>query len=236
MARKLVFLLFVIPLLTYSQQLELAALTVDPELADGADSVLRHEEITLDLSDEGKLRTTISRLVTVYNKSGLSDVKAYAGYDNNTKVLDIQAIIYTLTGVEKDKIKKRDFKDVSAVSGGTLYADSRVLYLDYTPTSYPFTIQFNSETLSETTAFLWPWMPVSRYASGTEYSKFTIIHNPEDTLRVKETNLEEFGITKEETSGRTTWIARNLEPVTFEYKSKGLEQRVPRVKCCLDKF
>ena len=35
MARKLVFLLFVIPLLTYSQQLELAALTVDPELADG---------------------------------------------------------------------------------------------------------------------------------------------------------------------------------------------------------
>ena len=236
MARKLVFLLFVIPLLTYSQQLELAALTVDPELADGADSVLRHEEITLDLSDEGKLRTTISRLVTVYNKSGLSDVKAYAGYDNNTKVLDIQAIIYTLTGVEKDKIKKRDFKDVSAVSGGTLYADSRVLYLDYTPTSYPFTIQFNSETLSETTAFLWPWMPVSRYASGTEYSKFTIIHNPEDTLRVKETNLEEFGITKEETSGRTTWIARNLEPVTFEYKSKGLEQRVPRVKCFFDKF
>ncbi|MFD2828581.1 DUF3857 domain-containing protein [Leeuwenhoekiella polynyae] len=236
MARKLIFLLFVIPLLTHSQQLELSALTVDPELSDGADSVLRHEEITFDLSDKGKLRTTISRLVTVYNKAGLSDVKAYAGYDNNSKVSDIEAVIYTGTGVEKDKIKKRDFKDVSAVSGGTLYADSRVLYLDYTPTSYPFTIQFNSETLSETTAFLWPWMPVSRYASGTEYSKFTIIHDPEDTLHVKETNLEKFGITKEETPGKTTWIAKNIEPVTFEYRSKGLDERVPRVKCFFDRF
>ncbi|RXG14020.1 putative protein DUF3857 [Leeuwenhoekiella aestuarii] len=236
MARKLIFLLFVIPLLTHSQQLELSALTVDPELSDGADSVLRHEEITFDLSDEGKLRTTISRLVTVYNKAGLSDVKAYAGYDNNSKVSGIEAVIYTVTGVEKDKFKKRDFKDVSAVSGGTLYADSRVLYLDYTPTSYPFTIQFNSERVSETTAFLWPWMPVSRYASGTEYSKFTIIHNPEDTLHIKETNLEKFGITKEETPGKTTWVAKNLEPVTFEYRSKGLDERVPRVKCFFDKF
>ena len=236
MARKLLFLLFVIPLLTYSQQLERSALTVSAELSEGADSVLRHEEITLDLSDKGKLITTISRLVTVYNKAGLSDVQAYARYDNNSKVSDIEAVIYTVTGVEKDKIKKRDFKDISAVSGGTLYADSRVLYLDYTPTSYPFTIQFDSKTVSETTAFLWPWMPVSRYASGTEYSKFTIVHNPEDTLRVKETNLKEFGVSKIQEPGKTTWIAENIEPVTFEYRSKGLEERVPRVKCYFDTF
>jgi len=236
MARKLLFLLFVIPLLTYSQQLERSALTVSAELSEGADSVLRHEEITLDLSDKGKLITTISRLVTVYNKAGLSDVQAYARYDNNSKVSDIEAVIYTVTGVEKDKIKKRDFKDISAVSGGTLYADSRVLYLDYTPTSYPFTIQFDSKTVSETTAFLWPWMPVSRYASGTEYSKFTIVHNPEDTLRVKETNLKEFGVSKIQEPGKTTWIAENIEPVTFEYRSKGLEERLPRVKCYFDTF
>ena len=236
MARKLLFLLFVIPLLTYSQQLDRSALTVSAELSEGADSVLRHEEITLDLSDKGKLITTISRLVTVYNKAGLSDVQAYARYDNNSKVSDIEAVIYTVTGVEKDKIKKRDFKDISAVSGGTLYADSRVLYLDYTPTSYPFTIQFDSKTVSETTAFLWPWMPVSRYASGTEYSKFTIVHNPEDTLRVKETNLKEFGVSKIQEPGKTTWIAENIEPVTFEYRSKGLEERVPRVKCYFDTF
>lgn len=188
MAKKLLLLLFVASSVAFSQDLKLSALTVNPELSEGADSVFRNEEITLDLSREGKLKTLISRVVTVYNKAGLGDVAAYAGYDNNTKVNSIEAYVYDLSGKEREHFKERDFKDVSAVDGGTLYADSRVLYLDYTPTTYPFTVHFISETTSETTAFLRPWMPLSRYKSGTEFSKFTVIYPPEQTLHVKETD------------------------------------------------
>ena len=234
--KKLLLALFVCPLLTFSQELNFSALNVDSALSQGADSVIRHEEITIDLSNEGKLKTTIYRVVTVYNKSGLSDVNAYAGYDNNSKVTSIEAVIYSLLGEEKQKIKKRDFKDVSAVSGGSLYEDSRVLYLEYTPTSYPFTIRFTSETESETTAFLRPWMPVSKYESGTQFSQFTVIHNPENTLHTKSTNFEGYDIVKEETPDKTTWTARNIAPISWEYRSKSLDQRVPRVKCFFDSF
>ncbi|PHR94784.1 MAG: hypothetical protein COA80_12140 [Leeuwenhoekiella sp.] len=225
------------PLLAFSQnQEDFSALSVDPALSEGADSVLRFEDITLDFSDEGKLKTTIDRIVTVYNKTGLRDVRAIAFYDNNSKVTDIEAVIYDLMGDEKEKIKKRDFKDYSAVDGGTLYADNRVLVLDYTPTRYPFTIRFTAETTSETTAFVRPWMPVSTYDTGTQYSRFSIIHKSEDSLHVKATNFEGYDIEVEETPEKTVWTARNLAPVTSEYKSPSFDKRFPRVKAYFDKF
>ncbi|WP_189319371.1 DUF3857 domain-containing protein [Leeuwenhoekiella nanhaiensis] len=237
MIRTLALFLLVTPLLAFSQnQEDFSALSVDPALSEGADSVLRFEDIILDFSDEGKLKTTIDRIVTVYNKTGLRDVRAIAFYDNNSKVTDIEAVIYDLMGDEKEKIKKRDFKDYSAVDGGTLYADNRVLVLDYTPTRYPFTIRFTAETTSETTAFVRPWMPVSTYDTGTQYSRFSIIHKPEDSLHVKATNFEGYDIEVEETPEKTVWTARNLAPVTSEYKSPSFDKRFPRVKAYFDKF
>ncbi|MAW96473.1 MAG: hypothetical protein CMF36_09535 [Leeuwenhoekiella sp.] len=237
MIRTLALFLFVTPLLAFSQnQEDFSALSVDSALSKGADSVLRFEDITLDFSDEGKLKTTIDRVVTVYNKTGMRDVRAIAGYDNNSKVTDIEAIIYDLMGNEQEKIKKRDFKDYSAVDGGTLYADNRVLVLDYTPTRYPFTIRFTAESVSETTAFVRPWMPVFTYDSGTQYSKYSIIHKPEDSLHVKATNFEGYDIEYIKTPEQSVWIARDIKPVSYEYKSPALDKRVPRVKAYFDKF
>ncbi|MEE3227142.1 MAG: hypothetical protein VX253_14580, partial [Bacteroidota bacterium] len=107
MAKKLLLLLFVASSVAFSQDLKLSALTVNPKLSEGADSVFRNEEITLDLSREGKLKTLISRVVTVYNKAGLGDVAAYAGYDNNTKVNSIEAYVYDLSGKEREHFKER---------------------------------------------------------------------------------------------------------------------------------
>ncbi len=236
-ARIVALFLLVTPLLTFSQtQKDFSALGVDSALSEGADSVLRYEDVTLDFTDDGKLKTTIDRIVTVYNKTGLRDVRAIVYYDNNSKVTEIEAVIYDLLGQEREKIKKRDFKDYSAVDGGTLYADNRVMVLEYTPTRYPFTIRFTSESISETTAFVRPWMPVSSYDSGTEFSSFTILHNPEAELHVKQTNFEGYGIEVAEEPGKTVWTARNIAPVTYEYKSPSFEKRFPRVKAFFDTF
>ena len=59
-----------------------------------------------------------------------------------------------ISGKEIKKIKRKDFKDQSAVSGSTLFSDNRVLYLDYTPISYPFTIVYTSEIETSSTAFI----------------------------------------------------------------------------------
>lgn len=127
---------------TFSQEVELSSFLIPKELKENANAVIRYElrEITVNAVDQMTVRT--KRTVTVLNKLGQGEVGTYTRYDNNTKITQISAVVYDASGVKLKKYARKKFRDVSAVDGGTLYSDSRVLYLDYTPTSYPYTIVF----------------------------------------------------------------------------------------------
>ena len=43
---------------------------------------------------------------------------------------------------------------------GTLYSDSRVIYYDYTPVSYPYTYELEYEYESSSTGFIPRWYPI----------------------------------------------------------------------------
>lgn len=229
-------ILFLVGFVCIAQDADYSPLTVPKQLKENADSVLRNELITLDVSDPRYLIWKNYRVITVLNKKGNSDVDAYVYYDDNTNVSDISATVYDLLGQEQEKFKKRDFKDVSAVSGGTLFADSRVLHLDYTPTSYPYTIVFESEVKSETTAFIPGWLPIGDYGSSTQYSKYEIIYDPADKLAVKEVNFGDYDIEKTEKPGHVAWTAQNIPAVNREYLSPAFTDHMPYVKCALNNF
>lgn len=59
------------------------------------------------------------------------------------RIQNIKTIIYNALGAEIKKVKKKEYKDVSQVAGGTLYADNRMLYYEHIPTSYPYTIYYD---------------------------------------------------------------------------------------------
>src|SRR5690606_22075365 len=124
-----------------------------------------------------KMATTQKRIVTVLNENGNGYINAYKHYDPTTKIKSIQAVVFDSFGKEIKKIKKNDFRDVSAVSGGTLYSDSRLLYLDYTPTGYPYTIEFTSEVETSNTAFMTPWYFLDGYHVSTEESFYELTFN-----------------------------------------------------------
>ena len=236
MYRFLTFLFLLSLFTAYSQNPEYAALTIDQELIDNADSVVREEVITHDLTREETLITTVHKVVTVFNKAGNADVQAYAFYDDDRKIKNISAVIYDFTGREVNTFKERDFKDVSAVSGGTLYADDRIMVLDYTPTRYPYTVVFDSEVKSRTTAFIAPWVPVANYKSSTQHAKFEILYRADDELNLKEDRLKEYNVAHTHVPGRDTWEVSNIKGIKKEYLSPDLEEVMPRVKCALKSF
>ena len=84
----------------------------------------------------------LKRVVTVINKNGLGAINAVSGYDKTSSINNIEAIVYDAFGNEIKKIKRKDFKDQSAVDGISLFSDDRVVFLDYTPITYPFTVEF----------------------------------------------------------------------------------------------
>ena len=236
MSRFLAFFLFFGLVVAYPQNPQFTALTIDQDLRDNADSVIREEVITYDLTHEERMTKTIHRVITVLKKAGNGDVQAYAFYDDDRKVKNLSAVIYDRTGREIKEFKERDFKDVSAVPGGQLYADSRALYLDYTPMRYPYTVVFDAEVKSRTTAFIPFWVPVSNYESSTQYAKLEILCRPEDELNIKQERLDDYDVAYTHSPGREIWEVNHIKALKKEYRSPDLGEVMPRVKCALKSF
>lgn len=206
------------------------------ELKEDANAVVRNSSIEITIEEVDKMIITKKEIVTVLNKLGNTDAQIIESYDNNTKITDLSAIIYDAFGNEIKKYKERDFLDVSAVDGGTLYSDSRVKYVDYVPISYPYTLVFESTYKTSTTGFIPWWSPVNGYYVSVEKSTYKI-NNPKGiSWRKKESNFKGFKIEKQESETELSYVLTNQK--AYEYENSALSSRdfLPKVIVSLNKF
>jgi len=100
-------------------------------------SVIRYNKVLIEIEDYNHMIVTSKRIVTVFNEYGDSQTGTSKSYSSNVTIKNLEAHVYDANGNEIKKFKEKDFIDVSAVDGGSLYSDNRVKYLDYTPIDYP---------------------------------------------------------------------------------------------------
>jgi len=220
----------------YSQKREYASLLIPSSLKENANAVVRDNSIEITIGGVDRMLVKKREVVTVLNKLGKVDARIVEGYDNDTKITNLSAIIYDAFGNQIKKYKERDFIDVSAVSGGTLYSDSRVKYVDYTPISYPYTLVFESEYKTSTTGFIPSWFPINGYHISVEKSKF-LLKNPKGIKwRRKETNFEGFDIDKISSDTETSYLAKNEKALKYEENSTSYRDMLPKATVALNRF
>jgi hypothetical protein len=122
-----------------AQEYNVATATIPTELKENADAVIRLDKLEINILSAKSMTSKQTRIVTVINENGNDNVDAGEYYDKSTTVKSIEALIYDANGQLLKKMKKKDFKDVS-VSEGSIVSDNRMLYLDYTPIQYPYTV------------------------------------------------------------------------------------------------
>ena len=154
----------------HSQKNDYSALLIADSLKENANAVVRLNQIDIVIASQRNMTINSTRVITVLNEKGLSEIDAVENYNKKTTVKDIEATIYDAAGKEIKKIKRKDFKDNSASGGSTLFSDSRYVYLDYTPTQYPFTVVYESKLETSTTAFIPQWYPISNFFVSVDYS------------------------------------------------------------------
>ena len=224
------FCLFLNVLLVFSQNRpELAISNLDKTLTNNANAVIRLSEVVVSLKSSSQMSIKEKRIISVLNKKGNNNIDAFVYYDTNIRIKTLQVLAFDALGNEIKKIKKNDFKDVSAVSGGTLYSESRVKYLEYTPINYPYTIQFTCETITENTAFIPSFAPVDDYFVSTETSSYEINYPTDITIRKKEKNIENVDIEKEDAAGRIFYNAKNISVFKPEEYSPSFIDIIPKV-------
>ena len=171
-------------------------ISIADSLKENANAVVRLNQIDIIISSQRNMNVKTKRVVTVLNEKGLGEIEATEYYSKTSSVKNIEASVFDGLGNEIKKIKRKDFKDQSAVSGSTLFSDDRVIYLDYTPTQYPFTIIYESEIESSNTAFIPQWYPLSDYFVSVEKSILNVNYPDNLGFKKMESNFSNFKINK----------------------------------------
>ncbi|WP_353779590.1 DUF3857 domain-containing protein [Winogradskyella sp. 3972H.M.0a.05] len=218
---------------SFSQTTDYSSLAIDESLTEDANAVIRESRTTITISAYNKMVKDITRVVTVLNSKGERYIDAAELYNDTRKIKKLEVKIFDKNGKQIKRIKKNDFRDVSAVDGGTMYSDNRVKYLEYTAVSYPYTVEYTSQVEYSMTAFITGWLPLEGYEVSTEHSKYEIINTSGINLASKQTNFEGFNINQE---SDWVFVAENLKAIKREVYSPDFRSIVPYMKVALEEF
>lgn len=227
------FLLF-ISFYSFSQSQDAyISLLVPEELKVKANAVVRFESKIVDIIGVDEIKVTKKRVTTVFNKYGNRHINAGEGYDDNSKILKIEARIYNALVEEIKKVKERDFTDASAVSEISIYEDNRVKYLNYIPLNYPYTVEYTSEVVYNNTAFFPDWQPIDDYYVSVQHAEYKIINSVGAQLKTKKENFDNFNIQE---ISENHFTAKDINGIKYEAYTPELNTLLPRYKVALKSF
>ncbi|SFB04118.1 protein of unknown function [Flavobacterium swingsii] len=192
----LCFIFSLISFFSYSQKVNLDVFSIPDSLKLSANAVIRLDQMDIDINSQRNMNIKNKRIITVLNEKGIEAINAYQSYDKRTSINRIDATVYNAFGKQIKNLKRNDFKDQTAVAGGTIFSDSRVVYLEYTPTEYPFTIVYESEIRTSNTALIPQWSPLNEYFVSTEKSILNVNCVESLGLKNKEFNFLNYKINK----------------------------------------
>jgi hypothetical protein len=223
--------------LLFSQKPEYSTLLIPDSLKQNANAVVRLNQIDIVISSQRDMNIKEKRVITVLNENGIRNIGAVEHYDKHTIVRSIEASVFDGSGNEIKRIKRKDFRDQCAIDGITLFSDSRFIYLNYTPTQYPFTIVYESEIQTSTTAFIPQWFPLNAYLLSTEKSVLNVNYPDNLGFKKMEFNFSNFPIKKTiDTSTQLSYTATNIIAQKEEDLSPSFVEFFPKVMMGLEFF
>lgn len=229
-----IFLLFAE--VTIAQDIEYTVANIPVELKENANAVVRLNQKDIVIASRKSMVITTKSIVTVLNENGLQHVDLSESFFGRERIKSIEAQIYNSSGKEIKKIKRKDFKE-NSVSEGSIISDNKILYGEYTPTEYPFTVVFQSEKETSNTAFIPSWYPVEGFSVGVEKAVLNIQVAPDLGFKYKEFNMLNVpNISKQEKESGLSFIANNLVAYKYEDYSPAFNSYAPNVMMGLDVF
>ena len=232
MKKIFLLILFLFSFSIYSQE-NLFAVFPD-SIKENANAVIKNNKTVIIFSSYNSMVVRKYRVITVFNELGLKNMNAYEYMDNSTSIINIEATIYDAFGSEIKKIKRKDFKE-NSVSEGSIITDNRVLYLDYTPVKFPFTMVYQSEISTSNTAFVPSWNPIEDFYVSILNSSINIQYASDVKLKSKEFNFDD-KVLKIESKGSLLYSIKNFKAFRKEELAPSLSKFTPYVIFGLNKF
>ena len=212
-----------------------SATGISDVLKENANAVIRLDQTDIVISSRNSMNIKTTRVVTILNELGLRYMKASENFSKPGDIKSIEALVYNSEGTQIKKIKRKEFKEHS-LSEGSEVLDYKILYLDYTPVQYPFTLVYTSEVQTPNTAFLPTWSPMEGPFASMQKSVINITYPAGLGFKYKDYNFGEVVLNKSEAGNTLSLSAENVPAIRSEEYSPSLYKIRPHVLFGLEKF
>ncbi|MFY8180257.1 MAG: DUF3857 domain-containing protein [Flavobacterium sp.] len=234
--KSLIFIYLVLSTsISFSQSVNYSLLQIPDSLKENSNSVLLNQEVEIIINSQKSYTKKIYKVIRVFNELGLKNIDAIEYYNKSLKIKWLDVTVYNIFGKEIKKFKQKDFKDTSVADGFSVLTDNRMVYLDYTPTEYPFTLIYYSETESSNTAFLPRWFAVENPYESVLKNSIKITYPNDLGFKYKTQNFTG-NIIKKESINSLSFQGENIKAFRYEDMSPTFNSISPMLMCGLEKF
>lgn len=222
--------------LYYAQSFPVSA--IPENLKKNADAVLRKDFTTIQINKIDDIKYQFYTVTTVLNKDGDSDALIYIPYEKGNSISDIKVNIYDESGKKIKSYSKSDFGDFANNNQGTFYSDNRVMALSYTPTQYPYTVEFSYAMGDENTVFLPDFVPFSSTNISLEEAQMKIVNKSGIELKTKiyPSKYNYTSVAESDNGAEKTYIYKNVPAIDDAFLLPQPVKILPKVSFALTKF
>jgi len=190
---------------------------IPKELKENARSVVRNEEIILEVKSLSRATVNVTYAITILNKNGLEDAYFHEFYDKFSRVSAVRGHVYDENGEQIKRIPLDDILDYSAISGYSIYEDNRVKYIDPKVRTFPFTVEYSYEKSMDGFFSFPSWYPQSKFNLAVEKSSYKAIIPKSLAFRYLERKtISRVKVTSDDSKTVYYWEARNLKALEWE--------------------
>lgn len=236
MKKQYLFVVFIGFVFSVNAQASYAYDSIPNTLLINANAIVRNEKVFIQVTALDKMIIKVQKVVTIKNKHGDAYNSLYVHYNKHSKIKSIKTIIYDRYGQQIRKIKSNEYNDISAVSGGTLYADSRIRYFRYIPIGYPYTIYFEYELQTSNTGFVNNWYPIMSTNTSVEHSTYEVQNSIGTQFKTLGKLFEKFNVVTLETPTGIRCSLTSFSAIKYEELSGGIKDKVPYMLVHMESF
>ncbi|QDH78912.1 DUF3857 domain-containing protein [Echinicola soli] len=167
---------------------------------------------TIRLNEDYEVFISTKNKIIVFNEDGLKDGNIWLSYSDLKSIEDFEGKITDPgTGKTIEKLKLKNFKDVSYISEGSVFEDSRLKY--YKPSVHQFPVEISYEHTQKISGNMYfpSWTPEGKPKQLVERTTLDVIYPEKLGLRYKMENIgEPPSITKNNGEITVQWAFENL--------------------------
>lgn len=211
---------------------------ISDKLKKNASAVIRNENTVVEINKIDEIVYRNLSVITILNKDAISFSVPRIFYEKGDVISNVKVTVFDEKGAKLKSFSKSDFTDMAANSQGTFYSDSRAMVLPYTPSTFPYTIEFSYDQKDQNTVFIPDFTPFNSYNISLEKSSFKIINKSGINLRSKTYESPyKYAIAEVSDNGNEkTYSYQNVPAIDNVELVPNPQKILPKISFSLDQF